>query len=117
LIALQHESPESLPLIRSFLIDSWLCTALRAVGCAKLFGCTYMHVANSVNAKCNPFRAKIFTLKRPLDRYRNPYFIALFVILSRCARISAARCTLALSSRLFVEKLRWSASETAPVHV
>jgi hypothetical protein len=65
-----NDPPESLSPIRSFLIDSGASEPLRAVGCAKLFGCAHMHAANTVNAKCDAFRAKIQSQKRAQGGHR-----------------------------------------------
>jgi hypothetical protein len=81
--------PESLALIRSFLIDFDCLRALRAAICAKFFARTDLRIANSVDMKCNARRAKNFgsmSAHRIRIALQKPLFHRAFLIFSRaCA--------------------------------
>jgi len=82
--------PESLALIRPFLIDFGCSRGFRAAICAKFFKHAYLRVANGVDTKCNARHAKTFRSKHaqcvPMA-LQKPLFHRVFLIFSRACTI------------------------------
>jgi hypothetical protein len=107
-------------LIRSFLIESDAFRRSRATICAKIFITpTYVLRASSTQNVAINMRKFFFEIARRAGyrRYKNPYFIVVFAIVTDACTNLVARRVYAPMMTTVVTRMRRRVSQLARVHV